>query len=426
MNSKIECPFCHKQFSPDEVITHKIEAEIKQKYELDAKNQVEEVRKKAKEWQDSEKKKYEEEAKESRQKVEEDIRKRVKEESEHSQKMMQEELSENKMRSKKLMDELTEMTRELRKAREEKEEARLEMEKRLSEESQKISEQAEKRVKDEYQVAIADKDKLLSDALKANEDLKQKLTQGSQQLQGEVQELELEEKLKVEFPSDAVDEVKKGKDGADIIQIVVDSRGRECGRIVWESKRAKHFGGTWIDDLKRNIQLANGDIGVLVSTVLPKEIEMFGYKDGIYITDTKYYLQIATLLRKALIDLENMKSLSVGKNEKIENLYRYIVGSEFAQKIDSMLSAYKRMSETLEKQKMVTLKLWAEQEKQISSLKQNTISIYGSLSGLIDEPLQEIESLKMDNFEYIETTRVSVSDGEIESVQTQMISESKP
>mgnify|MGYP001558279298 CR=1 FL=1 len=174
-----------------------------------------------------------------------------------------------------------------------------------------------------------------------------------------------------------------------------------CGVIVWESKRTKSFNQEWIAKLKENIALVKGDLGVIITEILPKNVKMFGFTEGIYVASFEYAFQIAQVLRKSIIDLENMRSLSVGKNEKIESLYRYITSSEFAQKIDSMMETYSSMQNTLDREKVAMQKIWAQREKEIDRLKTNTHTIHGALSGLIDSPLPEVKSLGFPEIEIV-------------------------
>lgn len=177
--------------------------------------------------------------------------------------------------------------------------------------------------------------------------------------------------------------------------------GRECGKIIWESKRTKSFEDGWIEKLKSDLMEAKADIAILVCTVLPKDIRVFGQRNGVHITGFESFVAVAQVLREGLISLYNTKELSVGKNERIESLYRYITSAEFAQKIESMMETYSQMQNTLEKEKVAVQKIWAQREKEIVRLKSNTLTIHGSLSGLIEEPLPEVKSLNFPEIEIV-------------------------
>ena len=405
----ITCPHCQKPISVDEVLKHQIESSVKLEYEAKSKAEADEIRKKAKEWQEKKEKELEEEQKANQQNLEERIKKQLEEKNELDQKMLKEELGENKERNKKLMDQLTEMTRELRKAREDKEAAQLEMEKKLSEEISKLSEQAEKKVKDEMQMSLNEKDKMLSDALKANEDLKQKLTQGSQQLQGEVQELELEEELAREFPFDEITPVPKGITGADTMQKVRDQNGRVCGVIIWESKRTKSWEEGWVAKLKSDMRASKSDLAILISNHLPKEIHNFGPRDGIYLTNFENFLAIARIMRLKIIELSYAKLANEGVQGQKEILWKYVTGNEFKQRVEAIVEAFKIMKEGLESEKKYFAKKWARDEKVIDTVVVQTIGMHGDLQGLMGASLPQIKSLEMDNFELIESTTIDIT-----------------
>lgn len=275
----------------------------------------------------------------------------------------------------------------------------LEKQRQIDEERKKIRQKTEEEVSEKFYLKEKEKDQMIDSLKKSLDEAQRKASVGSQQLQGEILELELEEVLKREFPIDEMKEIGKGIRGADLIQIVKDQLGREAGKIIWESKRTKAFAEEWILKLKEDMREAKADVAVIVSTVLPSDVKFFTQKDGVYITGFDCVLQVAFILRKSLTDIAQTKALSVGKNEKIESLYRYISSSEFAQKIDSMLETYSGMKQTLEKEKMVSQKIWAQREKEIERLKTNTLTIHGSLSGLIEKPLPSVKSLEFEEME---------------------------
>lgn len=404
----ISCPHCNKPISVDEVLKHQIESSVKIEYEQKAKADADEVRRKALAWQEKREKELEEEQKTNQQKLEEKVKKQLTEQNELDQKMLKEEVEESKIRNKKMMDQLTEMTRELRKVREEKDNAQLEMEKRLSEEKLKLQETAEKKIKEEFQLSIAEKDKMLSDALKANEDLKQKLTQSSQQLQGEVQELELEEVLQREFPFDEITPVPKGITGADTMQKVRDQSGRVCGVIIWESKRTKSWEEGWVAKLKSDMRASKSDLAILISNHLPKEVNNFGPKDGIYLTNFENFLAVAKIMRLKIIEICYAKLATDGVKGQKEILWNYVTGNEFKQRVEAIVEAFNMMKLGLEKERQYFAKKWSRDEKLIDTVINQTIGMHGDLQGLMGSSLPEIKSLEMDEFEMIETTTTVV------------------
>ncbi len=373
MDSKIICPKCNHEISIDEALSHQVEDRLE------------------KSLRDEFNKKYLEEKKKLEDKISEESGKELGLLREQFEKQKQE-----LEKSRVFELELRKKTAEL-----EEKEKNLELEKQrqIDEERKIIQAKTEQEVTEKFHLKEKEKDSLIEGLKRSLEEAQRKASQGSQQLQGEVLELELEEVLKREFSIDDISEVGKGKFGADIMQTVRDRNGRECGKIIWETKRTRNFEEGWIDKLKVDLREAKADIAILVSSVLPKDIKMFGQKNGVYITAFDSLVQVAAVLRESLIALSQMKSLSVGKNEKIEALYQYITSSEFAQKIDAMMETYISMQNTLEKEKTAMQKIWAQREKEIDRLKSSTLTIHGSLSGLIDSPLPEVKNLEFPEFE---------------------------
>src|SRR3984893_7378613 len=220
-------------------------------------------------------------------------------------------------------------------------------------ERRKIEEQAVRGIEEQYRLKDAEKDKKLQDALAVNEELRRKLEQGSQQTQGEVLELELEDLIRTTFPFDQIEPVPKGMNGADLVHRVHNNKGHCCGTIVWESKRTKAWSDGWIQKLKDDLRLVKGDIAVIVSEALPKDIDNFGHVKGIWITSRDCAINLAAALRFLLIEVSTLKSAAVGKNERLEILYNYLSGSEFKQRVEAIVEAFIEMQGDLQEERRV-------------------------------------------------------------------------
>ena len=242
------------------------------------------------------------------------------------------------------------------------------------------------------------------------EELQQKANLTSQQLQGEVLELELEEFLKKEFPLDEILPVAKGVRGADVLQKVKDQMGREVGTIIWESKRTKNWTEEWVSKLKDDMRASGADVAILVSSVLPAGIKYFGPKDGIFVTSFDCILGVSAQIRLALVKENQIKGSVVGKNEKMEVLWNYLSSNQFSQKIEAIVEAFSAMREDLEREKRAFTQIWSKREKQIERVINNTVGFHGELQGLMGASLPQIKSAELDGFEMIETTEIE-SDG---------------
>ncbi len=286
---------------------------------------------------------------------------------------------------------------ELRKQKRELEEKsktlELEVARKIDAERAKIQEDTARQLQEEHRLKDAEKDKKLQDAVKANEELRRKLQQGSQQTQGEVLELELEELIKASFPSDEVEPVPKGIGGADIIHKIMNRSGHLCGIIVWESKHTKAWSDGWVQKLKDNQREVKADIAVLVSEALPKDCKGFGQYSGVWVSNSQSAISLAVALRSQLIEVAMTKLAAVGKNEKMEVLYQYLSGSEFKQRVEAIVEAFVSMQKDLQDERRVTERRWARREKQIQKVISNTSGMYGDFQGLIGSSLQSIPLL---------------------------------
>lgn len=372
MNFK--CKSCGQENEISEALTHQIEEQVLL----------------------AERSKHQSELEQAKKDAEAKVQDKLKAEYEVMVKELRDSSIEEKERNRKLLHQLEDLSTEMRQLRRKDEERELEMKRKIADEEEKIRNEARKKVLEEQELKDKEKDKKLSDALKQIEEMKVRIQQGSQQTQGEVLELELEEMLKKEFPLDLISEVKKGQRGADIMQEVVDRNGKKCGTILWESKNGK-WTTTWIDKLKEDQRQANAHIAVLVVTDPPPGLESFMYKDGIWVVTRKMTTSLALALRYNLVKLNFEKLVNTGKNEKMEVLYGYITSMDFRHRIEAIVDAFGGMQEEIEREKRWFTTKWARQEKQLRRIVDNTQGLYGDLQGVIGKSLPEIQTLQVDS-----------------------------
>lgn len=378
----INCPKCGELISIDDALTSQIEAKFNKDFE-----------EKEKALRNSLEKESQKKLLEKEELVEKRVKDKLEKESASEKKYMQEQLVENEAKLKQARQDALDAIKEKQKFKDEKEAFALEKEKQLDEERKKIEEDASKKATDAKQAEIDQLNKNLSNTQKALDEAQRKAAQGSQQTQGEVQELALEELLKSEFIHDDISPVPKGVTGADVIQTVKTKAGIECGKIIWESKKTKSWSEGWIQKLKDNQRLVKAEIAVIVSSVLPEGVSGIVLRDGVWVCDIKLAISIATALRHSLEAVSREKAMSIGKNEKVEILYAYLTGTEFKQRIETIVETFSTMKSSLDKEKLYFEKSWAEKEKQIQKVIKNTVGIYGDLSGVVQ--LQKIESLEL-------------------------------
>lgn len=387
----IICPECGESISIDDVLTHQIENKLKKEYEDKEKSLRESIEKESL-------KKLEQEKLDIEKKVKEQLKKDSEAEkiaTEEKNKILEERLADKEAKLKEARQNELALIKEQQKLKDEKDAFELEKARQLAEERKQIEEEASKKATDAKQSEIDQLNKKLSDATKAKDELARKLEQGSQQTQGEVQELALEELLKEAFIYDDISPVGKGVNGADVIQTVKTKTGIECGKIIWESKKTKTWTEGWIQKLKDDQRLVRADLAIIVTSTMPQGTSGIIQKDGVWICDIKLALSIANVLRNTLESIAKERSLSVGKDEKMETLYAYLTGTEFKQRIETIVEAFSGMKTDLDNERKYFEKIWAQREKQIQKVIKNTVGVYGDLSGVIQ--LQKIESLELPN-----------------------------
>jgi hypothetical protein len=258
-----------------------------------------------------------------------------------------------------------------------------------------VREQAHKEAEEQMKLKVMEKEQTITSMQKQIEELKRKAEQGSQQLQGEVQELELETILSTKFPRDIIEPVPKGEHGGDVLHRVTSSLGQCCGTILWESKRTKNWSDNWLSKLREDQRSAKAEIAVIVSQTLPKGVETFELIDGVWVTHPKAVIPVAVSLRHTLIEVSSARQASEGQQTKMEMVYQYLTGPRFRQRVQAIVEAFSSMQEDIDKEKKVITKQWAKREEQIDRVMQATVGMYGDLQGIAGKTLQEIEGLEL-------------------------------
>lgn len=254
---------------------------------------------------------------------------------------------------------------------------------------------ARKEAEDEQKLKVLEKEQTIAAMQKQIEDLKRRAEQGSQQLQGEVQELELENLLRLKFPFDAIEPVPKGEFGGDVLHRVIGSGGQIGGTLLWEFKRTKNWSDAWLVKLRDDQRAAKAEVAVIVSHTLPKGVETFELIEGVWVTHPRAALPVAMILRQSLLEIALARQSSEGQQSKTEMVYQYLTGPRFRQRVEAIVEAFSTMQEDLDKERKAIMKQWAKREEQIERVMQATVGMYGDLQGIAGKSLQEIEGLEL-------------------------------
>jgi hypothetical protein len=274
----------------------------------------------------------------------------------------------------------------------------LEVARKLDAECVKVREQAQRAAVEAERFKLAEKEKVISDLHREIQNLKQKAEQGSMQLQGEVLELDLEARLAAQFPRDDIEPVAKGQRGADVLQRVHTNAGHYCGSIKWETKRAKNWSKDWPAKLKEDQRAAKADLAVLVSQVLPAEVNGFGWFDGVWMCDATFAMPLAVALRQGVVTAAVARQNGEGRQSKMEELFAYLTSLEFRQRVEGVVETFKAMGEDLEAEKRALQKHWARREKQLAQAVMHTAILYGSVQGIVGQAaLPEIKILQLED-----------------------------
>jgi hypothetical protein len=367
-DQSISCPSCNRKIPLTRALRAEIESSLKEQFE-DRERQLKES--------------FDRQREEEAQRV-------WKEAAAIAERQLGEELNalrEQVVDQKTRLDEARALELSLRKRERElarrQEDLELSVARQLDAERGRIISDVQERITEEHRLKDAEKERQLGDMRRQIEDLKRKADQGSQQLQGEANEGELETLLRSTFPTDEIVSIGQGVRGADVHQIVIDARGRRCGSILWECKNARNWSDGWIAKLKQDQRGLRADLAVLVSSSLPKGCARFALSDGVVVTDFACAAALAAVLRANLLQLAQARSAAMNKEEKLELLYRYLSGIEFRQRVEAVVEAFAGMRQELEQERRAAERQWSRRARQIEAVTFNIAGMYGDLQGLV-------------------------------------------
>ncbi|HEX6915761.1 MAG TPA: DUF2130 domain-containing protein [Chitinophagaceae bacterium] len=403
MATQIKCPGCGFEFPLEDALNDELKTEIeKQKQELrqqmvDYRNkaeqkirQMEEDSKRAAQQQEELfQQKLQAELTKKNAQLEESIRSSLAADFQNQLQLLQQANEENKEKLRLAREKELEFLNKMQELKTKEEELELNIKRRLSEEREKLSveireleKQRLEQAESDFRLREAELKKQLEDQKKLAEEMRRKAEQGSMQLQGEVQELMLEEILRATFPYDRIEPVGKGVRGADCIQTICNPFGQDCGKIIYESKRTKDFSAEWIEKLKADMRSQGADLAVIVTQALPKDMDRFGERDGVYICTFAEVRSLTVVLRNSILKVFQVTSSQVNKGDKMSLLYDYLTGNEFSEQWKAIREGFLGMKSSIQRERDAMEKLWKAREKQLEKVLLSAAHIRGSIEGI--------------------------------------------
>jgi hypothetical protein len=256
-----------------------------------------------------------------------------------------------------------------------------------------VRDKARLEAEDSLKAKVAEKETQIAGMQRQIEELRRKAEQGSQQLQGEALEIELESQLRARFARDLIEPVPKGEFGGDVLHRVLGPAGQACGTILWESKRTKNWSDGWLVKLRDDQRAAKAEIAMIVSSALPKGVESFDLVEGVWVVEPRFALPLAIALRQSLIDVAGSKLAQEGQQSKMELVYSYLTGPRFRHRIDAIVERFTEMQSDLDRERKTMMRLWAKREEQLRGVLDSTAGLYGDLQGIAGRAMADIESL---------------------------------
>ncbi len=410
MTTMIKCPGCGNEFEPNDAIRDELEKQLRQqmkewqqKKEEDFKQKESGLQKQLLAKDDELNKRLVEEKKKLQSDLETSIRKSLSADYENQLKLLQQSAIDNEEKLKEARRKELEFLQKEQNIKRREEELEINLQKKINEERIKLSEEIRniekqklQQIEQDFKLRLAEKDKQLEDQKKLAEEMKRKAEQGSIQLQGEVQELLLENILHNTFPHDKIVPVGKGVRGADCVQTVCNPYGNECGKIIYESKRTLSFSNEWIDKLKADMRSQGADLAVIVTQTLPRDMERFGEKDGVYICTFAEVRSLATVLRNSITEVFKLTRSQENKGDKMHMLYNYLTGHEFSGQWKAIREGFLSMKISIQRERDAMEKLWKAREKQLEKVLLNAAHIKGSVEGIAGTDAVNLDLLEDD------------------------------
>ncbi len=410
MKNKINCPNCATEIDVQGMLSHQLEEEARLKFQkqLAAERKIFEDKEKAlqdakldfeaKKRQENElfQERLQQQLKEERKLLENKLKAQVLEENATAFESLQKELNEKTTQVKELNLTKAEVEKLKREKEELKSVAEADAQKKMSEILALEREKIKKSEEDRNELRIKELMLQLEKQKELTDEMRRKQEQGSMQLQGEVQELAIEEWLMSNFPLDTIDEIKKGARGGDCIQIVNTQTRQNCGKIYYESKRTKDFQPVWIEKFKADMREKGADIGVLVTEAMPSQLDRVGSIDGVWICTFDEFKGLSGVLRSSIIQLSMAVASQENRGDKMHMLYDYLTSNTFRMQVEAIVEGFSSMKNALESEKRSMQRIWKEREKQIDKVITNTIDMHASIRGIAGSAIQAVKALELD------------------------------
>lgn len=409
-DTAIQCPDCGSKIDVNDILKHQIEEGLRQEFLKDKKElenkqaeKEEELAKKEAEFEAKKKRENElfqerldKDLKEKEKALVVKLKSKFEEENKDSVEAMQKELAEKSEKVKDFHKKEAEIEKLKRDIGEAAETAKLAAEKKFSVKIEEAATKIKKAAEEKNELKEKEYQKKLDDQNKLIDEMKRKSEQGSMQLQGEVMELAIEEWLESQFPLDTIDEIKKGANGADCLQVVNTRAQTNCGTIYYESKRTKAFQPAWIEKFKNDIREKNANIGVLVTEVMPSDMDRMGLKDGIWICTFEEFKGLCSVLRQSIVQWSQLKQNTENKGDKMGMLYDFLTSNEFRLQMEGIVEGFTQMQIDLQKEKNAQARMWKTREKQIDKVVDNAIGMHASIKGIAGNAIQSIPALELE------------------------------
>ena len=390
MSDSITCPNCSAEIPLTEAISHQVEERLRAEFDAEKERllaeQATQLADKDAAIESAIAKTREEVATVAEAKANERVATRIQD--------LTAQVEEEEARRHKAEERELELMKTKRELEAERESLQLQVQRQLDEERAAIVAGTTERVEESWQLKLREKDLILEQMNKRIDDLQAAADQKRSGLQGEVLEREIEDMLREAFPTDAIQPVKSGKRGADVIQSVRSARG-DCGKLLWESKNHKHWSDSWIDKLRADQQAEKADVAIIVTAALPASIDHIGFVRGVWVCDFTSIVPLAIALHHQLDAIQQARTIDTNRSQVLDDVYEYVCGREFQHYVANTVVAALTMKTELDAERTAAERMFKKREKQIEAQVRNLAGLYGGLQGIAGGALQPVAALEL-------------------------------
>lgn len=214
------------------------------------------------------------------------------------------------------------------------------------------------------------------------EELQRALDKKTAEELGEGAEIDLFETLKAEFEGDRIERVNKGQPGADILHVVIHN-GRECGRIIYDSKNHNAWRNDFITKLATDQMAAKAEHAILSTRKFPAGARHLHVQDGVLVASPSRVTALVKIVHQHLIQTHTLRMSNEERTQKTAALYAFITSERCADLFKRVDAHAEDLLDIQVKEKKAHELTWKKQGELIRAVQKVTAEIGHEIDAII-------------------------------------------